>query len=129
MTDTLEKARKVLDKSYQKNKDDKVFYTANFDGLCDLVSNDGEVKFLTLKGEILSEITINGKLYNPPKIEKLAYDLPSYNKINDYITDGTDASELAKVTDVCPKDKDLFDKIVEYHKESAELPDERLNIL
>ena len=129
MTDTLEKARKVLDKSYQKNKDDKVFYTANFDGLCDLVSNDGEVKFLTLKGEILSEITINGKLYNPPKIEKLAYDLPSYNKINDYITDVTDASELAKVTDVCPKDKDLFDKIDEYHKESAELPDERLNIL
>ena len=142
MTNTLDKARKALDKSYGKEKE-KVFYTANFEGLCDLINLDGKVKFLTLQEKLLDEIVINGKLYHPPKLEKLAYDLPNYYRIfkekmggETSGTSGTSSfkTDVSDVSYVLPKEednnkKDLFDRIMEYHKESAELPDERLNIL
>jgi uncharacterized membrane protein len=113
----------------KKPKEEKIYYIADFKGLCDLVNVNGEVKFLTLDGQLLDETVVNDKFYRPPKIERLAFDLPNYSNIEPSVTEFTDVSDGQKHTDVSSKDKELFDKILEFHKESAELPDERLYIL
>lgn len=118
-----------LDKKTKNIKEKKVYYTANFENLCDLVSVDNEVRFLTFDRETLPEITISGKKYLPPAREKLAYDLPDYAQISKYLTGVSGVSGTSEDAGVSFGDKKLFDEIMEYHRESAELPDDKLNIL
>lgn len=129
--------KKIVEELYGKEK--KPIYTANFEGLCDLVLNDDEVKFLTLENEIKDQVPLNGKLYFPPDYEKLGFELPIYNLINKYYNNHTtyNNNTITDVTAVSNEDKrpekpkcsecpKLFQKLWEFHYKSAEPPDEKI---
>lgn len=110
-------------------KVEKIYYSANFEGLCDLVMEDEEVKFLMLDGKIIDKAVVNDKVYQPPKREKLAYDLPNSLVVQAHVTGVSGVTGVPKNVGVSDRDKELFEKIVTFHEESAELPDDRLYIL
>jgi len=129
-----------------KVKKDKIFCTANFSGLCDLVEVDETVAFLTMQGTIQNEVILKGKTYLPPEIDKVAFELPSYKRIlqaktevSEVITEVSKTTfeantEVTEVTEgllgsVGAYMGRLFDEIEQYHRDSAELPDERLYTL
>src|SRR3990172_10796706 len=62
-------AKKILEGVVGKeDKKDILRYTANFEGLIDLVLNDNEVKFLTYDKEVLDQVEIDDTTYKaPPK--------------------------------------------------------------
>ena len=135
-TDQLEE---ILKEEYQPPQEDnapvktkkieKKYYSADFEGLCDLVLENEEVKFLMLDGTLLDNKVINDKVFLPPNREKLAYDIPSYNNIRHGVTGVTGVSDVMEDGHVSKQDKELFENIRVFHEESAELPDPRLYTL
>jgi len=118
-------AESIKKKSKSKPKE-KVYFTANFDGLCDLVRNSEELKFLMIDGKVLEKVVIEDKVYNPPYKEDLDYLVPEYEKIvaeaklHD-VTDDTDDKTRARVG--CSYCLKIYKELVKYHKDISELPD------
>jgi len=95
-------------------------YTALFDGLVDLVDQDGNPAFLVKDGRKLSvttQIEIEGVTYQPPPKVQIPWLLPR--------ADGVLGSNEAQATDHCRRmDEALYDDLVTYHKGISELPAE-----
>ena len=116
----------VLNTKREKSskKEDKVYLTASFDGLCDIVLNEGRVKFLLDTGEIRENIIIDGKLFIPPQQEDLDYLLPNASVVIEEssrhkITDKRDDKDIEQG---CPYCLELLKELIDYHKAISELP-------
>ncbi len=121
--DILERAEKELEASYQKDKKkEKPNYTANFNGLVDLVEDQEKTKFLTFKGEILSEKEIDGKVYLPPP--KVDWLLPNGKKVLELVKlhdlDTSDTMDSIPGCTYCQKT--LLPKILAYFRDISQPP-------
>lgn len=87
----------MKEKEFKKKskKEEKINYTANFNGLVDIVNDDGQARFLTVEGELLDKIEIDNKIYYPPS--KLGWFLPRasevLNEVKKHDTLDTSASQ------------------------------------
>ena len=129
-----------------KQKEAKPIYTAHFEELIEVVSNDSHAKFLLKDGSALDEYDVDGMVVTPPPVARLGFTLPIYNNIISYYKRHTTGLKKTKgVTDVsirsgvsaekvtskirCQEDDLLFDRLAHYHRESAELPNDDLYYL
>ena len=107
--------------------------SANFPGLIDVVWDEGQVKFLMEDGSLETDVEVDGILTKTPPKDKLGFSLPNYENIlrhkNLHTTDVSDVKDVSDHVSECLEDTKLLEELIEYHKESAELPDERLYIL
>src|SRR3990167_3402249 len=134
MSDIVEQAKKRQKEDLKKGKEDKPIYRANFPDLVDIVANDQEPKFLLASGELLDQVELDNIIILPPKKEKIGFTLPNYNNIISYynkhninnLTDVTDVTGPAELVTFCDEDEVLFDRLDDYHRQSAELPRENL---
>lgn len=101
-------------------------YTALFDGLVDLVEDNGSPAFLVKEGDklsILAEVEKEGVLYIPPPIEQIPWLLPR----------GAEVLKLYELQAMLsPRESDgaLYDDLMAYHKAISELPgDEYYDLL
>jgi DNA primase catalytic core len=94
--------------------------TAKFDGLVDLVENDGKPAFLIKKKDddiIAAEnVTLDGETYIPPKINDIPWLLPRWKEVSVHYTRYLDENDLEI-------NEKLYDDLYEYHKSISELPD------
>src|SRR3990167_6511791 len=131
--------RKIIDEIYGKpRKGQTTNFIAHFPDLIDIVLNDYEAKFLLSNGDIWPDKEYNGILYQPPPIERLGFSLPDYEGIKeaslrhsgvsgDYgVSEGLSQNQKKAK---CYEDEVLCKKLLNYYKESAELPDDRLYLL
>lgn len=116
------------DKTPKKKKDDdKIYITAYFENLCDLVMDNGKVRFLTNKAELIDLYNAEGKCFQPPFQEDLDYLLPRFdNVIEEYSkhqsdTVTSDASDSVRPSG-CKRCLELFKEIRDYHSNISELP-------
>src|SRR4030042_3709159 len=124
-----------------KEKKEKIEYTASFDGLCDVVLDKSEVKFLLSNGSCSDTVEIDGKKYSPPNKNDLDYLLPDLKNVyseaekhsgklvSDSLThsvpeisDATDHTDDARGCAYC---LEVYKKLIKYHKDISELPNER----
>ena len=105
----------------------KPVFTASFDNLCDLVIDEGKIKFLTFDGEITDKVEIDNLTLIPPPKAGLPPNLLIARKeqILNYAQkhDVSDVSENKGVCKVCTH---LYNELIEYHKGISELPDPSL---
>jgi hypothetical protein len=88
-------------------------FTAQFEGLVDLVEHEGKVAFLVKEGEqllILPEAERDGTRYLPPPKEQRRWLLPRGEEVLRYARTDTDAA--------------LYDDLLAYHRSISELPGE-----
>ena len=114
------------------DKTKKSQFTAYFPDLIDVISNNHEVKFLLTDGELRTERDFDGILFQPPPPDSLGFSLPEYKAIEEFSlrhSGVTGVSGVSGGAGVCLEDNKLFKKLLQYHKDSAELPDERLYLL
>ncbi len=93
-------------------------YTAYFDDLVDLVTHEGEIKFLIKDGNELSimpSIEREGVLYSPPPTDRIPWMLPQ----------GDEVLKNYKIQE----DNILFNDLINYHQGISELPDEKHYIM
>lgn len=82
-------------KSNQKKREhiDKTKYRAHFEGLVDIVENEGKSAFLVKNGsklETLNKIELDGQIYFPPPIDKIPFQLiPALEIIKNYKSVGS----------------------------------------
>jgi len=118
---SLRKDLKILEKEQKKKlkpetieNDQKVLYTATFDGLVDLVLHNNDVAFLVKDNnelKIKDSTLIEDVLYKPPPRGQIPIKcLPRAEKVLDYYDNDTDS--------------ELFDSLRDYHKRTSELPNE-----
>lgn len=124
--DLLKRAEKAIHGPQEESKT-KGIYTADFEGLIDLVLvGVDQVRFLRSNGEVVSYAEIGEKLYIPPPKETLAFELSRSENILKYAKDHS--SDDTELTDgkrtPCTKCKELYYKIHAYHQNASELPDE-----
>ena len=62
-------------------KDNRIYYSANFEGLCDLVVQDKQIKFLMSGGEVKESVELDGKVYFPPTQDDLDYIVPDLDNV------------------------------------------------
>lgn len=111
-----------------KKSDDKVYITAYFDELCDLVLDNGKVRFLNNKGEMIDTFIKDDKTFRPPFQEDLDYLLPHFDGvIEEYSkhqcdTVTSDGSDSVQPSTPCKACKELYEELVNYHKSISELP-------
>jgi DNA primase catalytic core len=105
------------DSSDSESEDTKAKPSAMFDGLVDVVEDDGEPAFLIKEGEelrIVKTVEINSETYKPPDSKYIPWLLADGDRVVEFYEQekkvGLDA------------DKVLFDDLVEYHKGISELP-------
>jgi hypothetical protein len=114
----------------KKGKEEKVFYTANFPDLIDLVLNGNEIKFLTSDGELSSTVNIDGLTYKAPPRRGLPPNLqiPKADAVLEYAQkhDGSDVSDDSEVCKACTT---LFNDLLKYHEDISELPNKHLYYL
>jgi hypothetical protein len=130
----FEKTIKEIDDSPEKiveeikeldKKKDRKNITAGFDGLCDLVMDEGKVRFLMTNGKIEDTVKIDDKIYCPPFQQDLDYILPEKSVVIEesgkhrFDTVSSDASDDERGCPYCLK---LYNELVEYHKKISELP-------
>jgi len=95
-------------------------YTADFDGLVDLVEHDDKPAFLVKDGgklSMLSQVERDGVLYRPPPKEQIPWLLPR----------GEEVLKLYELQESLPqreRDGALYDDLSSYHKAISELPSE-----
>jgi len=131
-------------KELDKKKDRKNI-TAGFDGLCDLVMDEGKVRFLMNDGKLLDQVNKDDKVFHPPFQEDLDYILPEKEnvleeaKLHQFASkvqknamiqfvsknpDSSDASDcVSDPTQGCPYCYKLYEELINYHKSISELPD------
>jgi hypothetical protein len=114
------------EKGEKKHKPERVYYTADFDGLCDLVMEAGKVKFLTMGKEILEKKVIDDKVFNPPNASDLDYLVPTVESVlseaakHTDLTDYTDHQQPSPIG--CDECLHLFDSLRAYHICISDLP-------
>lgn len=110
-----------------KKKKDKVIFTASFPDLCDLVIDDGKVKFLTFSRNVLDKVEVDGVIYSPPFKSNLPPNLliASSEKVLEY-AQNHDVTDVSDVSDVCKGCTHLYENLLNYHKNISELPDSNL---
>jgi len=102
------------------NPDAEPVYTALFDGLVDLVEDNGSPAFLVKDGSklsILPQVERDGVLYTPPRKEQIPWLLPRGEEVLRFYEPG----ELLSQRD---RDGALYDDLLSYHKAISELPGE-----
>ena len=119
---------KAINQLEGKEKPDKIYYTADFINLIDIVLNDEEIKFLTSDGLTYSELEIDGLLCKPPPRSGLPPQLllPRYSKIEEYLSDHTGLSGDSGICTGCTQ---LFIDLLKYHHSISELPTKDLYYL
>lgn len=121
----------ALEEESPKEKKQKISYCADFPELIDIVLQDnGETAYLWEDGKVTDEIEVNGVLFNPPPLRFLpAYmKLPRLSNILDCAQKHGDSGDSGD-SGVCGGCTDLFKKLIEYHQNISELPDQKLYIL
>lgn len=101
-------------KSVSAKTTEKVNYSAQFEGLVDLVEHKGSVAYLIREGSqlsILPEIELNGTLYVPPPKEQIPWLLPQGDAILEHFRTDNDAA--------------LYDDLKAYHAQISEPPSEQ----
>lgn len=91
----------------------KGVYTAQFDGLVDLVEDNGAVAFLVKTDaqlQVCSQVERDGTLYLPPPKDQIPWVLPRGEEVLRHYQADTDAV--------------LYDDLLSYHKGISELPHE-----
>ncbi len=89
-------------------------YKALFDGLVDIVEHEDNPAFLIKEGEklsIVSQVQREGKVYIPPPKDRMDWLLPRSEEVLKYYENDTDG--------------ELYDALLNYHKEISELPSEK----
>ena len=120
-------------KLIKKEKDIK--YSANFDGLCDIVLDGKEVKYLLENGEIAERVVIEDKVFQPPSTLDLDYMLPQVSEIikesktHDTVRYDKQSSDmlLSDTSDSvrgCASCQSLYKELYNYHKSISELPED-----
>ena len=111
----------------KKKKDVKLFYTADFEDLIDIVLNDGHIKFLTADNELRDDVTIDGVVYQPPPKTGLPPNLqiPRSDKVLAYAQNHNESGKTG-VSGVCRGCTLLYKKLLDYHTNISELPDKDL---
>ncbi|MBN1871357.1 MAG: toprim domain-containing protein, partial [Candidatus Omnitrophica bacterium] len=98
----------------------KPVYTAFFDGLIDVVEEDGKPVFLIKEDDdlfIVPNIRKDGLLYFPPPKEQIPWLLPRAEEILKlYEAESKNSSE--------ENDRALYDELLVYHKTISELPED-----
>jgi hypothetical protein len=115
----------------KKSKEDRIYYKADLDGVCDLVMDGKDVKYLMEDGEIIDEIRSEDKVFSPPFKEDLDYLLP---KVGDVIEEAskhhldtvtTDTADVLQPSPLgCAYCKQLYKELYLYHNKISELPSE-----
>ena len=110
-----------------KDKKEKVFYTANFEGLVDIVLNDHEVKFLTSDREVLGEVEIDNVTHKAPPKTGLPPNLqiPRSKEVLSYAQNHGESGNSG-LSGVCSGCTLLYKKLLDYHTRISELPDKDL---
>lgn len=122
----LKKARKAVDEAVGISKE-KITYNASFNGLCDIVLDEKEIRYLTFKDGVLDSIEVDGIMLQPPPAKSLPPQLkiPRLEKVLEYAQNHGDAGETGD-TGVCTGCTQLFYALVSYHEEISDLPDPNL---
>ncbi|MFC1495968.1 hypothetical protein ACFL52_00975 [Candidatus Margulisiibacteriota bacterium] len=124
----IEAARKAnppkieIPKSIKKvaARDKRPNYIAVFDGLVDLVLDQGRPVFLVKEGgalELKEEVQINGKLYYPPPLEKILWTVPRASEVVKHYECYSRISEEQR-------NKEIYQELKEHHRNISELPSE-----
>jgi DNA primase catalytic core len=95
-------------------------YSALFDGLVDIVEEDGRPAFLLQEGGKLSvatQVEREGVLYVPPPKENIPWLLPRAEEVLEFY-------ECRMGRPAWKSDGDLYEELLNYHKEISELPSE-----
>lgn len=134
----IEKAEKAHEKAIKKatkTKEERINYTANFEGLCDLVLDEKEkVKYLLDTGEIVGEVYVDDRKFLPPNQEDLDFLVPEakgvlaeaekHIKIQKDTVGSDRADNDSPLTLDCPACKELYEELRNYHASISELPSE-----
>lgn len=122
-------AKKILEDEVGKEgkKESKIFYTANFDGLVDIVKNNNSIKFLTADKTVSEQVEVEGFTYNSPPLKSLPPNLqiPRYDEVRRYAQNHHESGDSG-VSGVCRGCTLLYKKLFDYHKHISELPKESL---
>lgn len=111
----------VKDLKKSKKKEEKTYFTAYFEGLIDVVNNNGNPKFLTNDGKILNEIQLRKQIYYPP--EKLGWLLPKAENVLEEAKHHSDLSDTPVSPGGCTYcEKVLYPYIYEYFKQFSDTP-------
>lgn len=99
-------------------------FSADFDGLIDLVERDGKGAFLIRNAvgrpEVVTQVDRNEKRLIPPPKEHIPWKLPRATEV---------LAHLAQKSDAAAEDGRLFDDLLNYHMAISELPSERHYLL
>jgi len=90
-----------------------VVYTARFDGLVDVVDDEGEPAFLVMADgslQVMRTVEGDGTMLVPPPREQIPWLLPRAEEVLRYYEADSDAK--------------LYDALAAYHRDISELPDE-----
>ena len=129
MSKTIEQEKQSIlkDLGVKDDKKKKINYIANFEGLVDIVLNDGHIRFLTSDGELSDEVEIDGVDYVPPPKRGLPPNLqiPRADKVLEYARNHT-ASGVSGENGVCTGCTPLYSNLIKYHINISELPNNDL---
>ena len=104
----------------KKGSKAEVTFSANFPDLIDLVQVEGKTAYMIrdLSGEvkITNIYKFGSKTLVPPPMDKLPYTLPRANEVLKYLENHKEAD--------CEADAMLYQKLLDYHKNISDLPDE-----
>lgn len=96
-------------------------YIAVFDGLIDLVEQDGRPAFLIKDDDgysIRFQVEIDGTLYVPPPQKQIPWTLPRAEEVLKFISLQEEIGQQVS-------DQALYEDLRKYHRSISELPDER----
>jgi DNA primase catalytic core len=100
-------------------------YTADLDGLVDLVEHEGNPAFLVKDGDnlsVLPEVERDGFIYVPPAAEQIPWLLPRSEEVQRYF-------QMGKALPNGSSDGPLFEDLLAWHMEISELPGEDFYVL
>jgi hypothetical protein len=128
--DMAKEEYKAKGSSKEKKKGEKINYTANFDGLCEVVLDGDTVKFLLDDGEIVDTVLLEDKQYVPPQQTFLDYSLPQLSGVlkeyrkHQFVTGTSDASDASQPSTLgCKACRRLYKDLKNYHSKISEMPE------
>jgi len=111
-------------KTEKNGKEPRIKYSANFEGLCDLVRDGDEVRYLMDDGTVKDSVIIEDQEYFPPKQENLDHLIPYLENVlkeasRHVKSDVTDTSDTHQGCRSC---LNLYKDLVKYHRSISSLP-------
>ncbi len=120
----LQKRLQSLNPPSASGSTSKPIISADFDGLIDLVLQDGKAAFLVRneqgEPEVITSIDRGGQRLVPPSLDQIPWLLPRAEKV---------LENYRQDIDPASRDKQLFEDLMSYHKSISELPTERHYLL